>query len=371
MCQPQLVSHEFRILRNSTGNHILRRTKRSRTTLSSRAKRILRPHALSSNGSASNSNHFQRRISTALALSCYDATNIKPCNDNDISQLCQKALLDGRRASMPQLMVVLGVTFTTSWQQDCLVQRELFDKKTSRVVPDYYDIEVDGFDGQVYGYWPAKKCCFDSMLSPTVRAEVRARLFHLVVTSQGYATRFRNLCHEASADYTAIMELPFDQASAQCRVTILHEICMMLGLTSSHDTTTVVRQSTLDVFEEDLYTNVCGLYYCLPTRNRGNGPRPSDRTSQLVKLGVHLSETFRAFSGYELKKTPDADQPENRKELGSEQGQTRYKWQLVLSPKWSLMPDLIRAVTPQAEVRETFNLYPQPVLGRQNMRMLA
>ncbi len=58
---------------------------------------------------------------------------------------------------MPQLMVVLGVTFTTSWQQDRLVQRELFDKKTSPVVPDYYDIEVDGFDGQVYGYWPAKK----------------------------------------------------------------------------------------------------------------------------------------------------------------------------------------------------------------------
>ncbi len=145
----------------------------------------------------------------------------------------------------------------------------------------------------------------------------------------------------------------------------------MLGLTSSHDTTTVVRQSTLDVFQEDLYTKVCGLYHCLPTRNRGHGPLPSDRTSQLVKLGVDLSETFRAFSGYELKKTPDADQPENRKELRSEQGQTRYKWQLVLSPKWPLMPDLIRAVTPQAEVPETFNLYPQPVLGRQNMCMLA
>ena len=109
--------------------------------------------ALSSNGS---SNQFQRRTSTALALSCYDATNIKPFNNNDISQLCQKALLDGRGASMPQLMVVLKVTFTTSSQQDRLVQRELFDKKTSRVVPDYYDIEVDGFDGQVYGYWPAK-----------------------------------------------------------------------------------------------------------------------------------------------------------------------------------------------------------------------
>ena len=105
---------------------------------------------------------------------------------------------------MPQLMVVLGVTLTTSWQ------RELFDKKTSRVVPDYYDIEVGGL---VYGYWPAKNCCFDNMLSPTVRAEVRARLFR--VTVQGYATRFRNLCHEARADYTAIMELPFDQASAQ------------------------------------------------------------------------------------------------------------------------------------------------------------
>ena len=230
---------------------------------------------------------------------------------------------------------------------------------------------MDGIDGQVYGYWPAEKCCFDSMLSPTVRAEVRARLFHLVVTLQGYATRFRNLCHEASADYTAIMELPFDQASAQCRVTILHEICTMLGLTSSHDTTAVVRQSTLDEFEEDLYHKVCSLYYCLRIRSISQGNPPSDRTSQLVKLGVDLSETFRAFSGYELKKTPDADQPENRKELGSEQGQTRYRWQLVLSPKWPLMPDLIRAVTSQAEVPETFNLYPQPVLGRQNMRMLA
>ena len=271
---------------------------------------------------------------------------------------------------MPQLMVVLGVTITTSWQQDRLVQRELFDNKTSRVVPDYYEIEVDGFDGQVYGYWPAEKCCFDSMLSPTVRAEVRARLFHLVVTLQGYATRFRNLCHEASADYTAIMELPFDQASAQCRVTILHEICTMLGLTSSHDTTTVVRQSTLDVFEEDLYTNVCSLYYCLPTRYLRNTPRLSDRTSQLVRLGVQLSETFRAFSGYELKKTPDADQPKKNK-LGSERGQKRYKWQLVLCPKWPLIPEIVRAVTPQAEVPEIFNLYPQPVLGEENMRMLA
>lgn len=272
-------------------------------------------------------------------------------------------LLDGGPASMPQRMVVLGVTFTTSWQQDRLVQRELLDNKTSRVAPDYYDIEVGGFGGRVYGYWPAKKCCFDSMLSPTVRAEVRARLFHLVVTSQGYATRFRNLCHEASGDYTAIMELPIDQASAQCRVTILHEICTMLGLTSSHDTTTVVRQSTLDVFEEDLYTAVCCLYHCLSIRDRGNGPYPSDRTAQLVKLGVGLSETFRAFSGYELKKTPDGDLPENRKEFRSEQGQTRYKWQLVLSRKWPLMPEFIRAVTPQAEVAETFNLYPQPVLG--------
>lgn len=185
------------------------------------------------------------------------------------------------------------------------------------------------------------------------------------------ATRFRNLCHEAIADYTTIMELPFDQASAQCRVTILHEICTMLGLTSSHDTTTVVRQSTLDVFEEDLYTKVCCLYYCLAIRNRSQGPVPSDRTSQLVRLGVDLSETFRAFSGYELKKTPDADQLENRKELGSEQGQTRYKWQLVLSPKWPLIPEIIEAVNPQAEVPETFNVYPQPVLGRENMRMLA
>ena len=165
-------------------------------------------------------------------------------------------------------MIVLRVTSIVSWQQDCLVQRELFDNKTSRVVPDYYDIEVDGIAGQVYGYWSAKKCCFDSMLSPTVRAEVRARLFQLVVTSKGYANRFRNLCHAASADHTAIMELPLDRAAAQCRVTTLHEICTMLGLTSSHDTTTVVRQSTLDVFEEDLYANVCFLYHCLSIRDR-------------------------------------------------------------------------------------------------------
>lgn len=110
------------------------------------------------------------------------------------------------------------------------------------------------------------------MLSPNVPAEVRARLFHLVVTLQGYATRFRNLCHEASADYTVIIELPFDEASAQCRVTIMHEIYTMLGLTSSHDTTTVVRQSTLDEFEEDLYHKVCCLYYCLRIRSIRQGP---------------------------------------------------------------------------------------------------
>ena len=132
----------------------------------------------------------------------------------------------------------------------------------------------------------------------------------------------------------------------------------------------MVRQSTLDVFEEDLYTNVCCLYYCLSTRNRGHGSPPSDRTSQLVRLGVQLSETFRAFSGYELKKIPDADQPKKNK-LGSERGQKRYKWQLVLCPKWPLIPEIVRAVTPQAEVPEIFNLYPQPVLGKENMLRLA
>lgn len=103
---------------------------------------------------ATTCSRFKPFSETNQHSTCYDATNIKPFNNDDISQLCLKALLDGRRASMPQLMVVLGVTSTTSWQQDRLVQRELFDKKTSRVVPDYYDIEVRGFDGLVYGYWP-------------------------------------------------------------------------------------------------------------------------------------------------------------------------------------------------------------------------
>ncbi len=180
--------------------------------------------------------------------------------------------------------------------------------------------------------------------------------------SHGYATRFSNLCHEASADYAAKMELPFDRDSVQSRVTLLHDSCTKLGLTSSHDTTTVVRQSTLDQFEENLFTNLfTNLSFvnkCLPTRYLRNPPRPADRTSKLVNLGVHLSEMFRAFGGYELKKTRDEDQPKKTK-LGSERGQKRWKWQLVLCPKWLLIPEIVRAVTPQAEVPETFNLYPQ------------
>ncbi len=59
------------------------------------------------------------------------------------SQLCQQALLDSRRATMPRLLVVPGVTCITSWQPDRLAQRELFDEKTRRVMPDYYAIGVD------------------------------------------------------------------------------------------------------------------------------------------------------------------------------------------------------------------------------------
>ncbi len=70
----------------------------------------------------------------------YPSDRCKVVHNIAISQLCQQALLNSRRTTTPRLLVVLGVTVTTSWQPDRLAQRELFDEKTRRVVPDYYEI---------------------------------------------------------------------------------------------------------------------------------------------------------------------------------------------------------------------------------------
>jgi len=70
----------------------------------------------------------------------YPSDRCKVVHNIAISQLCQQALLNSRRTTTPRLLVVLGVTVTTSWQPDRLAQSELFDEKTRRVVPDYYEI---------------------------------------------------------------------------------------------------------------------------------------------------------------------------------------------------------------------------------------
>ena len=114
----------------------------------------------------------------------YPSDRCKVVHNIAISQLCQQALLNSRRTTTPRLLVVLGVTVTTSWQPDRLAQRELFDEKTRRVVPDYYEIWVDGFDGHDYGYWPAKKFRQHVELDRSSRsAHEDTKLFHLLPKS--------------------------------------------------------------------------------------------------------------------------------------------------------------------------------------------
>jgi len=264
--------------------------------------------------------------------------------------------------------VEIEVAPTTTWQPDRLAQRELFDEKTRPRVPDYDSISMVVQNGILYDYYPAKKYHFDGMLGPKVPAEMRAELWHPVMTIPNYASRLRNLCHEAAADYPAMEELllhgelgravyvhttrPSWPKERWAVLLPVHNLCTLLGLANSHDTTVVVLQSVLEEHEEALKNNLQHLWdQKYATANRKNSTRPLAEDQQpMVKLGRNISQVFRKFSGYELKSTQDGPQPR------TEEGKRRYTWQLKLCPKWPLIPDIVRAVTLQTETPDTVSV---------------
>ncbi len=268
--------------------------------------------------------------------------------------------------------VELKVAPTTAWQPDRLAQRELYDEKTRPHVPDYDSISVVVQNGTLYDYYPAKKYHFDGMLGPNVPAEVRARLWHPVMTIPDYASRLRNLCHEAAADYPAMEELLLRGEPGRRAVNTtlrrwpihrwsvllpMYNLCALLGLANSHDTTVVVLQSVLEEHEEALNNNPRYLWkHKYVTANRKTKTRPDAEDQQpMVRLGRNIGQMFRKFSGYKLEGTQDGPQPRKSK-LNPKGGQRRYKWQLMLCPEWPLIPDIIRAVTLQSGLPETVSV---------------
>ena len=209
--------------------------------------------------------------------------------------------------------VELAVAPTTAWQPDRLAQRVLFDEKTRPHVPDYHSISLVVQNGILYDYYPAKKYLFDGMLGPNVPAEVRARLWDPVMTIPHYANRLRNLCDEAAADYPAMEKLLLREpgpavymhtTSPSCHrvrwaiLLAVHNLCTLVGLVNSHDTTVVVLQSVLEEQEEALNNNLRHLWtHKYVTPNRKNTTRPGAKDQQsMVRLGRNIGQVFRKFS---------------------------------------------------------------------------
>ena len=268
--------------------------------------------------------------------------------------------------------VELAVAPTTAWQPDRLAQRVLFDEKTRPHVPDYHSISLVVQNGILYDYYPAKKYLFDGMLGPNVPAEVRARLWDPVMTIPHYANRLRNLCDEAAAYYPAMEKLLLREpgpavymhtTSPSCHrvrwaiLLAVHNFCTLVGLVNSHDTTVVVLQSVLEEQEEALNNNLRHLWtHKYMTPNRRNTTRPGAKDQQsMVRLGRNIGQVFRKFSGYELEAKQDGPQPRKSKS-NPNGGKRRYKWQLELCPKLTLIPEIIRAVTLQTELPETVSV---------------
>ena len=258
---------------------------------------------------------------------------------------------------------------TTVWQPDRLAQRELFDEKTRPHVPDYDSISLVVQNGILYDYYPVKKYHFDGMLGPNVPAELRARLWDPVMTIPHYANRLRNLCDEAAADYPAMEKLllrepgpavylhttrPSCHRERWAILLAVHNLCTLVGLANSHDTTVVVPQSVLEKQEEALNNNLRHLWkhkYVIPNRKNKTRPGAKDQQS-MVRLGRNIGQVFRKFSGHQLKAKQNGPQPRKSKS-NPKGGKRRYTWQLKLCPKLPMIPEIIRAVTLQTQLPET------------------
>ena len=115
------------------------------------------------------------------------------------------------------------------------------------------------------------------------------------MTIPHYANRLRNLCDEAAVDYPAMEKLllrepgpavyqhttrPSCHRERWAILLAVHNLCTLVGLADSHDTTVVVPQSVLEKQEEALNNNLRHLWkhkYAIP--NRKNKTRPGAKGS--------------------------------------------------------------------------------------------
>ncbi|KAL3135166.1 hypothetical protein ABBQ38_006257 [Trebouxia sp. C0009 RCD-2024] len=198
----------------------------------------------------------------------------------------------------------LEVPPTTAWQPDRLAQRELYDEKTRPHVPKY-----------------------DSILSGEkvssrlhVRPEGSSRSARAVVASSNDDTRLceslekpvpRSGCGLSShgelllrgetgrrAVNTTLPRWPRHRWAVLLPV---HNLCTLLGLANSHDTTVVVLQSVLEEHEEAVNNNLQYLWnqkYVTSNRKNKTSPDAKDQQS-MVRLGRNIGQVIRNFSGYE------------------------------------------------------------------------
>ena len=252
-------------------------------------------------------------------------------------------------------IVELDVGPAAIWQPDFLAQRSLYRSYTRSTFPDYHSIEVKYHDvgntRLVYDYYPAQKHCFDDTLGPDVQAETRASLWELIVSTDGYANRVINVCHEAQADHRAIAQL--QQPSRQQKLVLtIHDICTELGVANSHDTSVFVKQSRLEERKIPLKRHLDNLASLMRevkiNRKRGAGEVKDQQFT--VKLADNISSYFKAFSGYELKGEVDVPQQKPTK-YNPEGAKRRYKYKLEAI--FPYMPEMIQAVTLRNNLPET------------------
>lgn len=254
-------------------------------------------------------------------------------------------------------IVELDVGAAATWRPDFLAQRSLYRSYTRSTFPDYHSIEVKYHDvGNtriVYDYYPAQKHCFDDTLGPDVQAETRARLWELIVSTDGYVNRFINVCHEAQADHRAIAQL--QQPSRQQKLVLtIHDICTELGVANSHGTSVVVKQSRLKERKTPLKRQLDNLASLMRevkiNRKRGAGEVKDQQYT--VKLADNISSYFKAFSGYELKGEVDVPSRKHTKS-NPEPAKARYKYKMQLWGDFEYMPEMIQGVTLRENLPET------------------
>ena len=208
--------------------------------------------------------------------------------------------------------------------------------------------EVEAVKRAVYGlappvdkFWELKRYHFDMMIGDSaVPASSLKEVFNAVHTRKEHEMRFNNVHLEATSSPSGVLESDLQSTRVlamtdlrSSRLNAVQQICSLLGLASTHDTSIAVAVSILETHQIALkqqVDNLIRLNYQTPRVNRkkGNNPKAKDQDA-VVKLASNLSVVaFKPFSGYEFKK--DASQG--------------FKYCLMPSPQLELMPQIIEAV---------------------------